>query len=97
VSPDGQWVVFSSQVEASREGEIYLMRIDGTDLTRLTNTVALNYAPSWSPDGSKIVFVSDRDGNENIFTMNPDGSDQQRLTDDPGEDTTPAWGFVPAR
>jgi len=95
VSPDGTKIVFSSQVEAANEGDIYVMDIDGGNLRRLTNTVALNYAPSWSPDGSQIIFVSDRDGNHNIYVMNADGTDQRALTTDPGEDTTPSWGYVP--
>jgi len=37
-------------------------------------------SPAWSPDGSKIVFVSGRDGVSEIYVMKPDGSDQTRLT-----------------
>lgn len=94
VSPDGTRIAFSSQVAASNEGEIYAMDLDGGNVTRLTSTAALNYAPSWAPDGSKIIFVSDRDGNDNIYIMDPDGRNQQRLTDDPGQDTTPSWGWI---
>jgi len=39
----------------------------------------------------KIAFVSDRDGNAEIYTMNPDGSDPNRLTFDPRRDFNPAW------
>jgi Tol biopolymer transport system component len=48
-------------------------------------------APSWSPDGRKIAFVSDRDGNEEIYLMNADGSDPTRLTHNPGVDRRPFW------
>ena len=94
ISPDGEKIVFSSQTPEVLEGEIYVMDIDGGNVTRLTSTAALNYAPSWSPDGSQIVFVSDRDGNANIYIMDADGSNQTRLTDDPGEDTTPVFAFI---
>jgi Tol biopolymer transport system component/serine/threonine protein kinase len=94
VSPDGKKIVFSSQFVDANEGEIYVMDIDGSNLTRLTSTVALNYAPSWSPDGSKIVFVSDRGGNHDIFVMDADGKNIKRLTTDPGEDTTPVWAYI---
>lgn len=94
VSPDGTKIVFSSQNPDTRQGEIYIANIDGTDVTRLTSTAANNYVPTFSPDGSKIVFVSTRDGNDEIYVMNIDGSDPERLTTDSGEDTTPFWGFL---
>jgi Tol biopolymer transport system component len=43
--------------------EIYVMNADGTGLQRLTNNTASDTRPSWSPDGTKIVFASNRDGN----------------------------------
>jgi Tol biopolymer transport system component/serine/threonine protein kinase len=95
VSPDGSQIVFSAQNQPDYEGDIYVMDIDGGNLTRLTSTAALNYAPSWSPDGGRIVFVSDRDGDHNIYVMNADGSGQTRLTDTDGEDTTPSFAWVP--
>ena len=42
--------------------------------TRLTNNAAFDIEPSWSPDGTKIAFASDRDGNSEIYVMNADGS-----------------------
>jgi len=49
------------------------------------------YNPEWSPDGSKIAFQSDRDGDTEIYTMNADGSSQTRLTNSPGNDLVPDW------
>jgi TolB protein len=98
VSPDGRRVVFSSQLAGRGEGELYAMGIDGTGVTRLTSTVAMNSMPSWCPNG-RIVFVSDRAGNDDIWTMEADGSAPVRLTTNPGEDTTPSCGYLgaPAR
>jgi Tol biopolymer transport system component len=93
VSPDGKKIVFSSQFAGRKEGEIYAMNFDGTGLIRLTSTVALNNMPSWCPDG-RIVFVSDRAGNDDIWIMNTDGSNPTRLTTNPGEDTTPSCGYL---
>ena len=45
--------------------------------------------PSWSPDGKKIVFQSDRDGDEEIYIMNINGSEPKRLTSAPGRDAHP--------
>ena len=42
-----------------------------------------DFYPSFSPDGSKIAFSSDRDGNYEIYVMNADGSNQTRLTNNP--------------
>lgn len=50
-----------------------------------------DYGPSWSPDDTRIVFFSDRDGNYEIYTMNPDGSEQTRLTENPANDVRPRW------
>jgi len=42
----------------------------------LTNNPAIDYSPSWSPDGAKIAFWSSRDGNFEIYVMNSDGTNQ---------------------
>ena len=65
------------------------MDIDGSNLTRLTNNSIEDGEPSWSPDGSKLVYYKDRPGD--IYVMNVDGSNVQRLTDAPGPDTLPTW------
>ena len=56
------------------------MNADGTGQTRLTNNAAFDIEPAWSPDGTKIAFASDRDGNVEIYVMNADGTGQTRLT-----------------
>ena len=50
------------------------------DITRLTNNSSYDYSPFWSPDGTKIAFTSERDGNAEIYIMNSDGTKQTRLT-----------------
>ncbi|MEQ8173271.1 MAG: hypothetical protein ABRQ38_30585, partial [Candidatus Eremiobacterota bacterium] len=47
--------------------------------------------PSYSPKGDKIVFTSDRDGNEEIYISNPDGSNPVRLTNNHARDFAPSW------
>jgi Tol biopolymer transport system component len=78
----------------SRDGnyEIYSMNADGTGQTNLTNNAAGDLAPAWSPDGTKLVFTSFRDGgNAEIYVMNSDGTGQTRLTNDPAVDSNASW------
>jgi TolB protein len=71
-------------------GEIYTIRVNGVDATRLTNGT-WDAEPAWSPDGSKIAFTSRRDGRSEIYVMNADGSNPVRLTYDTLDDGSPAW------
>jgi len=71
--------------------EIYTMDADGTNITRLTDSQGLDTSPVWSPDRTRIAFVSDRDGNDEIYAMDVDGANVTRLTDSVGFDRNPAW------
>jgi Tol biopolymer transport system component len=88
-APAGDRIMFVS----NRDGNynLYVMKLDGSDLTRLTSHNASDFNPRWSPDGSRIAFVSDRGGSLDIYVADSDGSDIIRLTDHPGQDTAPAW------
>jgi Tol biopolymer transport system component/N-acetylneuraminic acid mutarotase len=71
--------------------DIYSMELDGSDETRLTTSPAYDDQPKWSPDSSKIAFISDRDGNFEIYTMDPSGGSQTRITNNFAADGFPAW------
>lgn len=85
------FIVYTAKERAEDTWEIYVMRSDGSDPTRLTHNAANDIQPMWSPDGRRIVFVSDRDGNREIYVMNADGNEQLNLTHHPAEDWTPCW------
>jgi TolB protein len=71
--------------------EIYVMREDGTGLRRLTRNRASDYSPSWSPDGTRILFTSNRDGDDELFVMDADGRNVRQLTRNRRQDQTPQW------
>jgi Tol biopolymer transport system component len=141
-SPNGEWIAFLN--ESGMFGDLYLIRPDGSDLIRLTNTDDVsrdgdlvwspdgkqiaysakrdgnieiylldvenaiqgnaasqtltdtpapvqNLVTSWSPDGSRLAFSSNRDGNMEIYLMTPEGNDIVRLTNNVTSDAEPRW------
>ena len=69
------------------------MNADGTNQTPLTDkSLGQNYSPSWSPDGSKIAFISERKSeNGHIFIMNSDGSNQKKISKSISWEYSPSW------
>jgi WD40-like Beta Propeller Repeat/Divergent InlB B-repeat domain len=71
--------------------EIWVADADGSHATQLTASPGLDRSPSWSPDGTKIAFASERNGPSEIFVMNANGSDQRQVTFNSARDRTNAW------
>jgi hypothetical protein len=98
-SPDGTKIVFAStRDDPAPRGcgpcnyELYRMNADGSGVTRLTNSPTIDFQPDWSPDGTKIAFVSNRTGNNDIYLMNADGSGTPTdLTNNAADNQNPAW------
>lgn len=80
---------------SNRDGNqnIYIMNEDGTNVRRLTDNPAADIMPAWSPDHTKIAFISTRNraGQKKVFIMNADGSDQKQVGDISGEHAWPTW------
>jgi TolB protein len=69
--------------------EVFVANSDGSRQTNLTNHPAFDGWPSWSPDGTKIAFASNRNSSYQIFRMNADGTGVQLIANTEGRVTGP--------
>jgi Tol biopolymer transport system component len=74
LSPDGQTIIFDLM------GDLYTLPIDGGQAVALTTGMAFDAQPRFSPDGAKVLFVSDRDGGENLWTIDLESKEAKQLT-----------------
>jgi len=80
VSPDGRWLTYQNVGE--RPEDLFISRVDGSDIKRLTDDEARDRWPTWSPDGKEILFYSNREGgNYALWTIHPDGGGLVRFSD----------------
>jgi Tol biopolymer transport system component len=90
VSPDGTRIAFASTRSGTEH--IYVMNRDGTGVVQMTHTGQVNKEPSWSPDGSKIVFSRRESSQWDVWMMDAaDGSNQVNLTNSPAFDARGEW------
>jgi Tol biopolymer transport system component len=93
-SPDGGRLVVEGFPHEGHEGQfdLYAIAPDGSDPVQLTDDERGEHEPSWSPDGSRIVFAAGESYvSQDVYVMNADGSDVRRLTDREGLDFVPVW------
>jgi Tol biopolymer transport system component len=76
---DGNYNIFSTAASPSSPDK------------RLTGFRGGDFAPAWSPDGSRILFDSNRSGNLDIYSIGANGGGLMRLTDNVADDWQPAW------
>jgi Tol biopolymer transport system component len=88
----------ASKASAHSDKEVYVINADGSGLTALTRNSADDVSPHWSPDGTKIAFTSNRNGDSrysNIYTMDADGSDVDKVTNWPYGEGASDWQPLP--
>jgi Tol biopolymer transport system component len=78
VSADGQWLALSNLRE--RQEDIFVMRPDGTEVSRVTDDVARDRYPAFSPDGTILTFYSNKGGSYQGWSVRRDGGDRRPLT-----------------
>ncbi len=87
VSPDGGWIVFvlrKTDLEADRgRSDLWMVRSDGTDLTRLTSHPENDSNPRFSADGKSIYFISKRSDSSQVWRIRIDGGEAQQITELP--------------
>jgi len=95
-SSDGKSIAFTRWYKASKDRpsrEICIMNADGKNERRLTRTESLNWDPIWSPDGKAVIFVSNKDGDNEIYSINIDGSNEIKITDNNWNDESPSFSL----
>ena len=85
MSPDGRTIAIDLL------GTLWTLPAAGGTARAVTEEWLDVRQPAWSPDGTRIAFTSNRDGNPELYVMNRDGSGVRRLTTHPAIDTTPTW------
>jgi TolB protein len=80
-SPDGKRIAFEADALGDGNLEVFVMNLDGTGLTPLTDAAEWDLWPAWFPSGQQLAFTSFRTGIPQIWVMNADGSDQHALTE----------------
>ena len=90
ISRDGQWITFAS-TQHSSSADLYIKTIGSHAVTRLTNDPGQDIMPTFSPDGRRIAFSSNRDGSWDIFVMSVGGGQPIQLTEGESHELHPTW------
>ncbi len=96
-SPGGKRLLLAGAPAGAERADLYTVRPDGSELAQITDDQAVERAPSWSPDGTRIVFAEstgefqNKDYGQDVFVMDADGTNLRRVTVWKGFDSFPVW------
>jgi TolB protein len=91
LSPDGTKLLFVRLIDDLFNSEIFLKNLSTGTTTKLTSSPAPDMMPTWSPDGSRIAFMSGRTGIGQVWTMSPTGGSLTRITHTATAEGSPSW------
>lgn len=89
-SPDGSKILFVSFTQENLY-DIYIMDKDGNNKTAIMNTTANEREADYSPNGNEVVFISDKDGNDEIYKINLQTKNVTRLSNSALDEAFPKW------
>jgi TolB protein len=92
-SPDGWRLAYNAY--DGHDQEIYVVNLDGSGRTQLTNNAVRDWLPAWSPDGQRIAYSSNEGGDDEIMVVNVDGTGRTALTKNTVGDLDPSWQPIP--
>jgi hypothetical protein len=87
-SPDSQWI---ATLVGDKQPDLAIINVETGEVRVLAVSEYKEISPVWSPDGKQIAFVSDRDGNQEIYVISQDGMTLQNLTQNEAYEYSPAW------
>ena len=96
-SPDGNRLAFVGDIvpeSGAWKTDIYISDLNTNSILNLTNGSGDNFDPVWAPTGDWIAFMSNREGNWDIYLIRPDGSGLINDSQNPASDDDPAWRLV---
>jgi len=88
-SPDATTIAFGGGGGA--RPDIYVVRVDGTGLEKLTTGKSAEAEPAWSPNGKRLAYFSDKDGGDEVWVMDADGGSPRKVTRSQWGSYRPAW------
>ena len=93
IHPDGSRITYVHDILQGTDGKLHIhtAKIDGTESRIAIPYVAFEESPRWSPDGKQLLWVSTRNGNQELYKSGPQGESIVRLTNHPDADNQPWW------